>query len=126
MLKILIVEDSLLVQRRLTDLLLPTVGIELVGCAETAAEALDLAGRRYPDLMILDVELRDGDRGITVLRRMAQTCPTCEVVVLSNFTWSAMRDGFLQAGARAYFDKAFEFTKARDWILARAAGRHAP
>jgi hypothetical protein len=29
-----------------------------------------------------------------------------------------MREGFLQAGASAYFDKSFEFTKAMDWIAA--------
>jgi hypothetical protein len=41
------------------------------------------------------------------------------VIALSNFTWQAMREGFLEAGASAYFDKATEFTKARDWVAAR-------
>ena len=39
--------------------------------------------------------------------------------VLSNFSWRAMRDAFLAAGAAAYFDKAMEFNEARDWIAAR-------
>ena len=52
---------------------------------------------------------RDGDRGYWVMRRLAHLCPQLRVIVLSNFGWGAMRDGFLQGGASAYFDKAFEF-----------------
>lgn len=121
MLKILIVEDSPEIQRRLLDMLSRLPGVEVVGCAETAASALEVVARRRPDVVVLDVALRDGDRGFPVLRKLAEISPDCEVIVLSNFSWSAMRDGFLQAGASAYFDKAFEFGKARDWIAARAS-----
>ena len=42
-------------------------------------------------------------------------------IVLSNFTWEEMREGFLQGGACAYFDKSLEFRKARDWVFEQAA-----
>lgn len=45
-----------------------------------------------------------------------------DVVATSNFGWQAMRMGFLQAGAKAYFDKSTEFIAARDWIARRAMG----
>ena len=125
MLKVLIVEDSIEVQRRLVDMLSSAHKVQVVGCATTAMQALALARQWCPDVVVLDVSLRDGDRGYTVLRSLTHLCPNCEVVMLSNFTWSSMRDGFLKAGACAYFDKAFEFSKARDWILERAIGRNA-
>ncbi|WP_425259373.1 response regulator [Rubrivivax sp. RP6-9] len=126
MLKVLLVEDSPEILHRLLRLLAAARGVEVVGSAATVAQALELSDRRCPDLVVLDVALRDGGHGLAVVRHLAKAQPRCKVVVLSNFGWTAMREAFLQAGACAYFDKAFEFGKARDWIVAEAAGRHAP
>lgn len=123
MLKILLVEDSLDIQLRLLDMLIAVPGVCVVGCAASADQALAMAGQRCPDVVLLDIALRDGDHGCAVLTRLAKACPGCQVVVLSNFGWAAMRDAFLKAGACAYFDKAFGFGKARDWVAAQA-GQH--
>lgn len=121
MLKVLIVEDSPDIQRRLIDMLAAAPQVQVVGCVGSAAEALERADALRPDVVVLDVALRDGGRGYPVLRELRRTLPQSQVIVLSNFGWDAMREGFLQAGARAYFDKAFEFRKARDWIFEQAA-----
>jgi len=123
-LKIVVVDDSLVVQQSLGRLLSSVPGASIVGYAEDVAGALRLIELQSPDLIVLDVELRGGDRGIDVLRCVVREHPGIKVVVLSNFTWQAMRDGFLDAGANAYFDKSMEFTQARDWIAAlpRAEG----
>lgn len=123
MFKVLLVEDSAEIQRRLVGMLAAVPDVQVLGCAETASQALSMARQCRPDLVVLDVALRDGDRGYAVMRRLSRECPQCQVIVLSNFGWGAMREGFLRAGARAYFDKAFEFDKARDWIF-REAGHH--
>lgn len=123
MFKVLLVDDSVEIQRSLCAALDRLPGVAVVGCAETQAHALALADLHHPDAVVLDVALRDGDRGISVLRQLRRTHPGCQVIVLSNFGWRAMREGFLQAGARAYFDKAFEFRKACDWIVRRADER---
>lgn len=121
MIDVLIVDDSPEMQRRLCGGLQSLPGIRVVGCAAGADQALALAQALRPDVVVLDVALRDGDRGYWVMRRLAHHCPQSRVIVLSNFGWGAMRDGFLQGGASAYFDKAFEFRKAIDWIAACAA-----
>ena len=123
MLRVLIVDDAPEIRARLQAMLKAVPGVEVVGCAAGAREALELAESTAPDVVVLDVALRDGDRGYAVLRELAQRQPQVQVIVLSNFGWSSMREGFLRIGARAYFDKAFEFRLAIDWIAAAAAAR---
>lgn len=118
MVKVVVVDDSLAMQQSLGRLLTSVAGIDVVGYAENVAGALKLIDLRRPDVVVLDVDLCRGDRGIDVLRHVVREHPGMKVIALSNFTWQAMRDGFVQAGASAYFDKSMEFTKARDWIAA--------
>lgn len=120
-LKVLIVEDSPEVQRRLVEMLQVGPNVQLVGCADSAAEAIRLADAQCPDIVVLDVALRGRDRGYTVLRQLRHRCPQSKTIVLSKFTWDEMREGFLQGGACAYFDKSLEFRKARDWVFEQAA-----
>ena len=119
MLKVAIVDDSLAIQRSLARLLTSIDGVDIVGCAEDVAGAVALIDAARPDVVVLDVDLRHDDRGIDVLRYVRATHPRTRVIALSNFTWQAMREGFLQAGASAYFDKSMEFTRARDWVAAQ-------
>lgn len=118
--KVAIVDDSLEVQRALGTLLAAVPGVVLVGCAEDVAGARALIDARQPDVVVLDVALRGRDRGFDVLRYVRHAHPQVRVMALSNFSWQAMRDGFLQAGASAYFDKSLQFGEARDWIAAQA------
>lgn len=120
-LTVLIVEDSAQVQRRLVEMLQAGPNVQVVGCADSAAEAISLVDAQCPDVVVLDVALRGTDRGYTVLRHLRDRCPQSRTIVLSNFTWDEMREGFLQGGACAYFDKSLEFRKARDWVFEQAA-----
>lgn len=121
MLKVAIVDDSLVIQRSLGRLLTSIDGVHIVGCAEDVAGAVALIEAAHPDVVVLDVDLRHDDRGMDVLRYVKATHPGTRVIALSNFTWQAMREGFLQAGASAYFDKSMEFTQARDWVADQVA-----
>jgi DNA-binding NarL/FixJ family response regulator len=114
--KVAVVDDSLLVQRSFGRLLTSVAGISVVGYAEDVAGATALIDSTLPDVVVLDVDLRNQDRGMDVLRYVVREHPEIKVIALSNFTWQAMREGFLLAGASAYFDKSLEFMQARDWI----------
>lgn len=120
MTRVVVVDDSLVVQRSLARLLASINGVEVVGFAEDTAGAIGLIDDKRPDLVVLDVALKHGDRGFDVLRHVARRHPATKVVAMSNFHWHDMREGFLRAGASAYFDKSLEFTKGRDWIAAFA------
>lgn len=119
--KVLLVDDSAAVRASFAELLATVAGVEVVGSAEDVAGARAMIEARSPELVVLDVELRQGERGIEVLDWVRRAHPAVDVVVLSNFSWQAMRSRLLTAGAAAYFDKAGQFALARDWIAARAA-----
>jgi DNA-binding NarL/FixJ family response regulator len=121
MLKVVVIDDSVAVQQSLHRLLGAVAGVDIVGNAEAVDDALRLIQSTQPDVVVLDVDLRGGDRGMSVLRHVVREHPHTKVIVLSNFGWQAMRDGFISAGASAYFDKSMEFMKARDWIAGHAA-----
>lgn len=126
MLKFAIVDDSRDVQVSMSRLLGSIDGLELVGCAEDMPSAARLIDAQRPDVVVLDIDLRGGDRGLDVLHHVKRMHPQAKVVMLSNFTWQGMRDAFLGAGASAYFDKAMQCRELRDWMseAASADGRH--
>lgn len=120
--RVAIVEDSPLIQERLCRALAAVRGVEVVGFATNVEAAKQLIETSRPDLLVLDVELEHGETSMGILRYVALAHPSIEAIMLSNFTWDSMRAGFLAEGAKAYFDKSLEFTKARDWIAQRQAG----
>jgi len=123
-LKVLVVDDSLAVQRSLGRLLDAVAGVSVVGYAESLARAQQLIGALMPDVIVLDVDLEGGQRGIELLLYVAREHPAIQVIGLSNFTWRTVHDCRLAAGASACFDKSTEFHQARDWIVARTKAAH--
>lgn len=120
--RVAIVEDSSLMQERLRRTLTAIPGVQVVGFAANVEAANQLIESTLPDVVVLDVELQNGQTSMGVLRFLARTHPSIDAIVLSNFTWGSMRAGFLAEGAKAYFDKSLEFSKARDWIAERLSG----
>jgi len=119
-LKVLVVDDSRIVQQSLGRLLSVVPEIDVVGFAEDVAGAVAAIAAVRPDVVLLDVQLGGGDSGLAVLRALAGQEPAVDVVVLSNTTWESVRTRYLAAGARAYFDKSTEFEFAIAWIARRA------
>lgn len=125
MMKLAMVADSAVVHQAMTRLLRSVDGVALVGFAADVGGAVDVIDSQLPDMVLLDVELRGGGRGMTVLRHTVRNHPATDVVVMSPFGWQSMRVGFMQAGAKAYFDPATEFVAARDWVVRRCIARSA-
>jgi CheY-like chemotaxis protein len=69
-LRLLVVEDEALVAMLIEDALL-LHGYDVVGIADTAAAAIDMAERERPDLALCDVKLADGDSGTTIAASLA-------------------------------------------------------
>ena len=69
MLRVLIADDEPLAVRALRRLLVPHADIEIVGEADSVAEAMEAIGRLRPDLILLDIELNGGD-GFDLLAAM--------------------------------------------------------
>jgi DNA-binding NarL/FixJ family response regulator len=124
MVKVVLIDDSAAIRTSLGRLLGSIPGVEIAGSADDVVGALSLIASTRPDVVVLDANLLQGDRGIDVLRYVRRQRPEIRVIVLSNDGSSRLRDTFLEAGARAYFDKASEFMQARDWVADEVRSLH--
>ena len=87
MIKVFIVDDSVVVRRMLVSLLESEPGIEVVGWAGSGMSALQKLTLLDPDVVLLDVMMPDMD-GIKTVRRMRLTHPTMPVIMCSSLTES--------------------------------------
>ena len=87
--RVLIVDDSVLIREMLGEVLRSDPEIEIAGIASSGPQALTLIPRLKPDLVMLDFSLPglDGDATLAEIRKFNPTLP---VLVLSTFTeWSS-------------------------------------
>jgi DNA-binding response OmpR family regulator len=110
--RLLVVEDSLDILDSLQNSL-ETEGYE-VFIATRAAQALALAAGQRPDLVILDVELPDGD-GFHVLERLRAAGHACPVLMLTARSVEADKLRGFRLGADDYMTKPFSIME----LLAR-------
>jgi DNA-binding NarL/FixJ family response regulator len=129
MMKILIADDSVVVRTRLISLLTDLRGIEVVGQAEDAIEARNLAEKLRPDVAILDLRMPMGS-GADVLCDIKKLDPTPKVIMLTNYPHPENRKKCIDGGADYFFDKSIEFQSVvsvlKDMLRDRAEQRAAP
>lgn len=82
-LRVLVVEDSLTVRRRLCDTLMADPGIEVVGEAQDGKRAIELAGALRPDLITMDM-MMPIISGLAATEYIMAHCPTPILVVSSS------------------------------------------
>lgn len=109
--RVLIADDSAIVRERLAYLLGDVDGVEIVGQAEDAVEAANLADKLKPDVAILDVRMPPGS-GADALRDIKRNNPRSTVIMLTNFVDPENRKLCIDRGADYFFDKSIEFDKA--------------
>ncbi len=102
--RILIVDDAPTVLESLGWLLQNEPGLTVVGDASNGSEAIQLAVKLKPDLVIQDIELPDMD-GFTVTRRLKALPTPPLVVLLSIHNDSHSRERGFNAGCDAYVGK---------------------
>lgn len=83
MTKVLVVDDSAELRRRLVEMLSPIPGIAVVGEATSAVEAISSIHVQRPDVVILDIQMPGGS-GLDVLREVKSDYPDTVVVMLTN------------------------------------------
>lgn len=113
--RMLIVDDSIIVRDRLAQLLAETQQVEIVGEVGDAPEAMDRIRALKPQVVILDIHLPHGS-GLDVLRNIKLESPAPIVIMLTNYPYPQYRDACLAAGADYFFDKSTEFNRITDVI----------
>jgi DNA-binding NarL/FixJ family response regulator len=113
-LRLLIVDDHEVVRQGLAALLDRRAGLQVVAEAGTAAEAVELARRHQPQVVVMDVRLPDGS-GIEACREIRAELPGTRVVILTSYPDEDAVLAAIVAGASGYLLKQ---TRARDLVAA--------
>jgi len=103
--RILVVEDSRVMQETLASILRGMEHLELVGVVETAHEAIASCLSLRPDGVILDLQLRQGT-GLDVLRAIKPHRPECRILVFTDHDTKPFETRCLDAGADRFLSKA--------------------
>ncbi|MFF5705070.1 response regulator [Streptomyces sp. NPDC012794] len=104
MIRVLIADDQPLVRRGLALILGPDPDIEVVGEAADGAEAVDLAHRLRPDVVVMDIRMPVLD-GVAATGRLAEVRPESRVLALSTFDMDEYVVAALRAGAYGFLPK---------------------
>jgi two-component system, chemotaxis family, protein-glutamate methylesterase/glutaminase len=106
MIKVLVVEDSLVVREFLVHLLNSAGGIRVIGTAADGDEALEFVGRERPDVIAMDINMPRMN-GIEATRRIMETRPVPIVIVSGIWNPKEVETTFraMEAGALAVVQK---------------------
>jgi response regulator of citrate/malate metabolism len=104
---VLVVDDDFMVARLNARFVERTDGFQVVGVAANGAEALEMATRLDPDLVLLDVHLPDVD-GLEVLARLREAGSRAGVVMVTAERDADVVRSALAGGAMQYVVKPFE------------------
>lgn len=102
--RILIVDDHPIVRQGLAQLIDQESDMSVCGQAETAHEALDAAEALTPDLMVVDIALRETS-GMDLIKDVKIRHPDLPVLTLSMFDEAVYAERALRAGAKGYIMK---------------------
>ena len=111
MLKLFLVDDSVYIRQRLTRMLAQLKGVEIVGQATEASQAIQAILHLKPDVVLLDIGLAGEATGINVLQNVKQKKSTPVVIVLTNYPYQEYQRKCLDAGADFFFDKSTQFER---------------
>jgi NarL family two-component system response regulator LiaR len=103
-LRVLLVDDSAEFVEGVRALLDPDERLDVVGAAADGEEAVALAERLRPDLVLMDIGLPRVD-GVEATRAIRERCPTARVVMLTGRHERADELGSGDAGAVGFLHK---------------------
>ena len=112
--RLLVVDDHEVVRQGLVAMLERRPGFQVVAQAGTAADAIEMARRHQPDLVVMDVRLPDGS-GIEACREIRAEMPNTRVVILTSYPDEEAVFSAIVAGASGYLLKQ---VRGRDLVSA--------
>ena len=130
--KVIVVDDSTIIRRLLTDIIHSAADIEVVATASDAFEARELIRTHNPDVVTLDVEM-PGMNGLEFLSRLMRLRPTPVIMISSltamgaNTTMQALALGAVDVIAKPQLAGANELLNYAEDIcdkIRAAAGAH--
>ncbi len=120
--RVMIVDDHLLVRDGLKLLLSTFDDLEVVALAEDGEQAVALCHQVQPDVILMDLVMPNMD-GPTATTRIRADFPQVQVIALTSFVEEALIQQAVQAGAIGYLLKNASAEQLAEAIQAAAQGR---
>jgi NarL family two-component system response regulator LiaR len=120
--RVVIVDDHLMVSRGLEIFLKVFKDFKLVGEADTGESAIQLCEKLQPDVVLMDMVMQSMD-GAAATRLIRKQCPSSQIIALTSFKDEILVKSALQAGAISYLLKGVSAEELAQAIRAAYAGR---
>jgi DNA-binding NarL/FixJ family response regulator len=120
-LRVMLVDDHEVVREGLRALLNRRPGMSVVAEAGTVAQAVEVALREQPDVIVMDVRLPDGT-GVEACREIRSELPDTRMIMLTSYADEEAVIASILAGASAYLLKQTRGTQLADAVEAVARG----
>jgi DNA-binding NarL/FixJ family response regulator len=120
--RILLVDDHDLMREGLRSILEKEVDFEVVGEAANGREGVRLAAKLKPDVVIMDVAMKDLN-GVEASSQIKSQNTKVQIVALSSYPDRRYVTAILRAGASAYVLKANAYRELRQAIRSARAGK---
>nr|WP_300182933.1 response regulator transcription factor [uncultured Agathobaculum sp.] len=115
MIRVLIADDQELIRQSLSFVLDAQADIEMVGTASNGREAIELARKEKPDVVLMDIRMPEVD-GVECTRLIKSAYPQIKVIILTTFDDDEYVFGALRYGASGYLLKGVSVKELADAV----------
>jgi len=119
-LRVLVVDDTVVYRKIVSDALDEMPGVEVVGTANNGKIAMSKIASLKPDLLTLDIEMPEMN-GLEVLAHMKAEAPDVGAIMLSTFTYKGgeMTMKALELGAFDFINKPIDLTQLENTVMVK-------
>jgi len=118
---VLIADDQEIVRRGLSDFLSDAPGLRVVGQAGTGREAVRLAARLGPDVVLMDLRMPDGD-GLWAGEQILASPAPARILVLTTFDLDEYLFAAMDLGAAGFANKDLDLDELAEAVRTVADG----
>ncbi len=122
MIRLALVDDHQVLTDALSIVFRAEPDIELLGSAGTCAAALTLLAETCPDVLLLDVDLPDGD-GLDTIPELRQLCPEMHILVLTSYKDERTLQRAIDRGVSGFLPKSHTAPEVLAAVREAAAGQ---
>jgi two-component system, NarL family, response regulator LiaR len=115
MIKVLFVDDHEMVRIGVSSYLSTQPDIEVIGEAENGKEAVDFALQLRPDIILMDLVMKEMD-GIEATKQIMNAWPDAKIIIVTSFLDDEKVYPALEAGATSYLLKTSKASEIADAI----------
>lgn len=121
MIKVMLVDDQIILAKGIKSVLETSGDITVCGVAPDGAEAVELAQSAKPDVILMDIRMPNMN-GVAATKRIKEALPACKIIILTTFDDSDYILSAINNGASGYLLKDIGSTALIDAIRNAHAG----